>query len=341
MRYVLFVCNHNAGRSQMAQAFFERLAPDDFRAESAGAEPAQAVWPEVVEAMREVGIDLTAEPKKLTTEMQLHADWAVTMGCGDACPFVPTVVEDWDLPDPAGRPIEDVREIRDEIERRVEELITDRAEQIRADRTAHESRLARCCHRSHVISRAGAPTRRSASARMRFSPASTMPACARTWSRSLFAGPANACSGTTATRSPVDERTSAAPPSARRVPRIGLPRRARDRLGDRRADPVTRPTSDCSCSRTRRPPRQDCSRSSSCSGRSPAGTSTPSSRWRTRAFGGISWRDAGSYAPAQVAGCIAGAVIANLMFELAGVSISTHHRLRPRTAARRSSQPPG
>ena len=74
--------------------------------------------------------------------MQLHADWAVTMGCGDSCPFVPTVVEDWDLPDPAGRPIEEVREIRDEIERRVEELITDRAEQIRADRTAHEMRLA-------------------------------------------------------------------------------------------------------------------------------------------------------------------------------------------------------
>ncbi len=143
MRYVLFVCNHNAGRSQMAQAFFERLAPEDFRAESAGAEPAQTVWPEVVEAMREVGIDLTAaKPKKLTREMQLHADWAVTMGCGDACPFVPTVVEDWDLPDPAGRPIEEVHEIRDEIERRVEELVTDRAEQIRADRTAHESRLA-------------------------------------------------------------------------------------------------------------------------------------------------------------------------------------------------------
>ena len=143
MRHVLFVCSHNAGRSQMAQAFFERLAPEDFRADSAGAEPAQAVWPEVVEVMSEVGIDLAgAKPKKLTREMQLHADWAVTMGCGDACPFVPTVVEDWDLPDPAGRPLEEVREIRDEIERRVEELVTDRAEQIRADRTAHELRLA-------------------------------------------------------------------------------------------------------------------------------------------------------------------------------------------------------
>jgi arsenate reductase (thioredoxin) len=143
MRYVLFVCNHNAGRSQMAQAFFERLAPDDLRAESAGTEPAQAVWPEVVEVMREVGLDPAgAKPKKLTREMQLHADWAVTMGCGDSCPFVPTVVEDWDLADPAGRPIEEVREIRDEIERRVEELIRGRAEQIRADRTAHEARLA-------------------------------------------------------------------------------------------------------------------------------------------------------------------------------------------------------
>lgn len=142
MRHVLFVCNHNAGRSQMAQAFFERLAPDDFRAESAGAEPAQSVWPEVVQVMREKGIELAgAKPKKLTREMQLHADWALTMGCGDACPFVPTVVEDWDLPDPAGRPLEEVRAIRDEIERRVEELLA-RADQIRADRTAHELRLA-------------------------------------------------------------------------------------------------------------------------------------------------------------------------------------------------------
>ncbi len=82
MRYVLFVCTHNAGRSQMAQAFFERHGPPDIRAESAGQEPAEAVWPEVVEAMAEVGIDLSQRrPKKLTVEMQLHADWAITLAC--------------------------------------------------------------------------------------------------------------------------------------------------------------------------------------------------------------------------------------------------------------------
>jgi protein-tyrosine-phosphatase len=143
MRYVLFVCNHNGGRSQMAQAFFEQLAPEDFQAESAGTEPAREIWPEVVQAMREEGIELAERrPKKLTREMQLHADWAVTMGCGDTCPFVPTAVEDWDLPDPAGKSIEVVREIRDEIGRRVGDLITERSEQIRSDRTAHELRLA-------------------------------------------------------------------------------------------------------------------------------------------------------------------------------------------------------
>ncbi len=83
MRYVLFVCTHNAGRSQMAQAFFERHGPADVRAESAGQEPAAQVWPEVVEAMAEVGIDLAdRRPTKLTVEMQLHADWAVTLACG-------------------------------------------------------------------------------------------------------------------------------------------------------------------------------------------------------------------------------------------------------------------
>lgn len=143
MRYVLFVCNHNAGRSQMAQAFFERLAPEDLRAESAGTEPANAVWPEVVGVMREVGIDLSdRKPTRLTREMQLHADRAITMGCGDACPYVPTTVEDWDVPDPAGRPIEEIREIRDTIEARVDWLLTERTEEIRCDRTAHEMRLA-------------------------------------------------------------------------------------------------------------------------------------------------------------------------------------------------------
>jgi protein-tyrosine-phosphatase len=142
MRYVLFVCNHNAGRSQMAQAFFERLAPPDIRAESAGTDPATEIWPTVVEAMAEVGIDLSArKPRKLLVEMQLHADWAVTMGCGDVCPYVPTMVEAWDVPDPAGLALADVRAIRDGIEAQVRELIDTKLDAIYADRTAHQLRL--------------------------------------------------------------------------------------------------------------------------------------------------------------------------------------------------------
>jgi arsenate reductase len=142
MRYVLFVCNHNAGRSQMAHAFFERHAPPDIRAESAGSTPARHIWPTVIEAMDEVGLDISARrPRKLTREMQLHADWAVTMGCGDACPYVPTTVESWDVPDPAGLPLADVRPIRDGIEARVRELVESKLEAIRSDPTAHMFRL--------------------------------------------------------------------------------------------------------------------------------------------------------------------------------------------------------
>ncbi|HEY7630374.1 MAG TPA: arsenate reductase ArsC [Thermoleophilaceae bacterium] len=142
MRYVLFVCNHNAGRSQMAQAFFDRYAPPDVRAESAGTDPARGVWPEVIDAMREVGIDLAGvRPKKLLREMQLHADWAVTMGCGDACPYVPTMVEAWEIPDPAGRPLSEVRAIRDGIEEHVRELVDSKLDAIRSDATAHQFRL--------------------------------------------------------------------------------------------------------------------------------------------------------------------------------------------------------
>ena len=144
MRYVLFVCNHNAGRSQMAQAFFERHAPAGIRAESAGSDPAHEVWPTVVEAMAEVGIDLAGrKPRKLILEMQLHADWAVTMGCGDACPYVPTMVESWDIPDPAGLPLSDVRAIRDGIDAQIRELIDTKLDAIYADRTAHQLRLAK------------------------------------------------------------------------------------------------------------------------------------------------------------------------------------------------------
>jgi arsenate reductase (thioredoxin) len=141
MKYVLFVCTHNAGRSQMAQAFFNRDAPSDVCAESAGSEPSRAVWPEVVQAMQEIGIDLSGStPRKLSREMQLRADWAVTMGCGDACPYVPTTTEEWDLPDPAGQPLETVRAIRDEIEQRVRHLLVEHLGDIRADRTADQPR---------------------------------------------------------------------------------------------------------------------------------------------------------------------------------------------------------
>jgi arsenate reductase (thioredoxin) len=144
MKYVLFVCTHNAGRSQMAEAFFERHAPADIRAESAGQEPASEVWPQVAEAMAEVGFDLRGrKPKKLTVEMQLHADWAITLACGAQCPYVPTTVEDWDVLDPAGRPLEEVRAIRDAIEARVLELLDEKIDLIRSDRTAHQLRLER------------------------------------------------------------------------------------------------------------------------------------------------------------------------------------------------------
>jgi arsenate reductase (thioredoxin) len=143
MKYVLFVCTQNAGRSQIAQAFFEKLGPADVRAESAGAEPASQVHPVVVEAMREVGIELSGRrPKKLTLEMQLHADWAITLACGAKCPYVPSVVEDWDVADPAGRPIEEVRRIRDDIRERVVDLATNRIESIREDRRQHKMRMA-------------------------------------------------------------------------------------------------------------------------------------------------------------------------------------------------------
>lgn len=126
-RYVLFVCNHNAGRSQMAQAFFERHGPENVQAESAGTEPAPEIWPPVVEVMREVGLDLSERtPKKLTVEMQQRANWAVTMGCGDACPYVPATVVDWSLPDPAGKPLDEVRQVRDQIQALVRELIATR-----------------------------------------------------------------------------------------------------------------------------------------------------------------------------------------------------------------------
>jgi arsenate reductase len=142
MKYVVFVCTHNAGRSQIAQAFFERYAPADIRAESAGEEPAKEIWPNVVEAMREVGIDIShRRPKKLDREMQLHADWAITLHCKAACPYVAAAVEDWEIDDPAGQPLEEVRRIRDELEERVREFVETRLDEVRADKTSHQIRL--------------------------------------------------------------------------------------------------------------------------------------------------------------------------------------------------------
>src|SRR5829696_2589794 len=143
MKTVLFVCTQNAGRSQMAEALFNRLAPNDMRAESAGQQPrAEGVWPAVVEVLREIGIDISANrPRKLRPEMQLHADWAITLACGATCPYVPTFVEDWNIPDPAGKSLEDVRGIRDQLELRVANLIEHRVDAIRADRSAHHLRL--------------------------------------------------------------------------------------------------------------------------------------------------------------------------------------------------------
>ena len=142
MKYVLFVCTHNAGRSQMAQAFFERYAPADIRAESAGDEPTEAIWPNVVEAMHEVGIDISdRRPKRLDLEMQLHADYGVTLACGAECPYVAADVEEWDVPDPAGQSLAEVREIRDLIEERVKAFIAERLDDVRASATAHRLRL--------------------------------------------------------------------------------------------------------------------------------------------------------------------------------------------------------
>jgi arsenate reductase (thioredoxin) len=127
MATALFVCLHNAGRSQMSQALFERAAEGRHRALSAGTTPGDRVHPEVVEVMRELGIDLgDGIPKALTTQLAEQADVVVTMGCGDECPYIPGKrYLDWDLEDPKGRPVDEVRATRDEIDRRVRELVAE------------------------------------------------------------------------------------------------------------------------------------------------------------------------------------------------------------------------
>ncbi|WP_329570548.1 arsenate reductase ArsC [Kitasatospora sp. NBC_01266] len=131
---VLFVCVHNAGRSQMAAAFLTHLGGERVQVRSAGSAPADAVNPAVVEAMREVGIDISAEtPKVLTVEAVQTSDVVITMGCGDACPYFPGKrYLDWKLADPAGQGVDAVRPIRDEIERRIRDLIAELGIEARA-----------------------------------------------------------------------------------------------------------------------------------------------------------------------------------------------------------------
>ncbi len=125
MSTVLFVCLHNAGRSQMSQALFERAADGRHTALSAGTTPAEHVHHEVVEVMRELGFDLAdRKPQLLTPQLAEQADIVITMGCGDQCPFIPgRRYIDWNLPDPAGKTTDEVRAIRDEIRHRVDELV--------------------------------------------------------------------------------------------------------------------------------------------------------------------------------------------------------------------------
>jgi arsenate reductase (thioredoxin) len=126
MATALFVCRQNAGRSQMSAALFERAAGGRHHALSAGTTPAEHVHPEVVQAMRELGVDLAGRaPQKLTRELAEQADLVVTMGCGDECPYIRGKrYIDWDLPDPAGRPLDEVRATRDDIARRVQDLVS-------------------------------------------------------------------------------------------------------------------------------------------------------------------------------------------------------------------------
>ena len=122
---VLFVCVHNAGRSQMAAAFLQHLSGGAVEVRSAGSAPAESVNPSAVQAMAEEGIDITAEkPKILTTEAVKESDVVITMGCGDTCPIFPGKrYEDWELTDPAGLPVDQVRPIRDEIKHRIQNLL--------------------------------------------------------------------------------------------------------------------------------------------------------------------------------------------------------------------------
>jgi protein-tyrosine-phosphatase len=127
MAHVLFVCLHNAGRSQMSQALFKKAADGRHTASSAGTTPAERVHPEVLEVMNEIGFDLSGvRPQKLSAELAERSDLIVTMGCGDECPYFPGKrYLDWELPDPKDQPIERVRAIRDDIQQRIGQLVSE------------------------------------------------------------------------------------------------------------------------------------------------------------------------------------------------------------------------
>jgi arsenate reductase (thioredoxin) len=127
MAHILFVCLHNAGRSQMSEALFQRAAEGRHTAASAGTSPADSVHSEVIDVMAELGIDLSGrQPRRLTHEAAADADVVVTMGCGDECPYIPDKrYIDWDLPDPKDQPREAVRRLRDDIDRRVRGLVAE------------------------------------------------------------------------------------------------------------------------------------------------------------------------------------------------------------------------
>ena len=126
MKTILFICLHNSGRSQMAEAFFNQMAQGMVKAISAGSQPADSVSPTVIKAMREIGIDISKNiPKLLTLEMMEGVDKAITMGCENSCPVTTVETEDWGLEEPQNKPIEQVRKIRDEIKDRVTNLINE------------------------------------------------------------------------------------------------------------------------------------------------------------------------------------------------------------------------
>jgi arsenate reductase (thioredoxin) len=141
MANVLFVCLHNAGRSQMSRALFAQTAGQRHTARSAGTRPAHRVHPEVVAVMAELGLDVSRQtPRLLTPELSAWADVVVTMGCGDECPYIPGKrYVDWDLPDPKGQPLEQVRAIRDDIARRVRDLGAELERAAAADVTARRA----------------------------------------------------------------------------------------------------------------------------------------------------------------------------------------------------------